>query len=200
MILVGLILAAGASRRMGTPKALLEFEGETFADRLIGLLAAHCSPVIVVLGHDAGTIRSGIRRAGEVTFAVNSDPSRGMLSSLQCGLASVASEAEGVLFTPVDHPAVKASTVEAIAGAFQRRSKDTLLAIPTCGGRHGHPVCLASEVATEILALPPAAQARDVIHRRRDRTHYVEVDDPGIFQDADDPEAYRRLLKAVRQS
>ncbi len=62
MSVAGLILAAGESRRMGFPKALLEFRGETFLDRLIAALSEHCSPVVAVLGARAQEIRAGVRR------------------------------------------------------------------------------------------------------------------------------------------
>ena len=65
---------------MGTPKALLTLDGETFLDRLIRLLSPVCYPLIVAVGRDADPIRAGIRRAGEVIFAVNPDPDRGMPS------------------------------------------------------------------------------------------------------------------------
>ena len=61
--IAGLILSGGASRRMGTPKALLRLEGETFLDRLIRLFSAVCNPVIVVVGHHADQIQAGIERA-----------------------------------------------------------------------------------------------------------------------------------------
>ncbi|HOK46806.1 MAG TPA: NTP transferase domain-containing protein, partial [Bryobacteraceae bacterium] len=73
MSLAGLILAAGASSRMGRPKPLLAYRGETFLDRLIGLLGRRCSPVVVVLGHDAETIRAGRPRADQAVFVVNTD-------------------------------------------------------------------------------------------------------------------------------
>ena len=71
---------------MGTPKALLPLGGETFLDRLIRLFAAGRIAPIVVLGHHAAQIQSGIQRGAQATFVVNPDPERGMLSSLQCGL------------------------------------------------------------------------------------------------------------------
>jgi hypothetical protein len=67
----GLILAAGESRRMGSPKALLEFRGETFLDRLIGLFSRRCSPVIAVLGTQHEIVRAGLRRAGEALLVQN---------------------------------------------------------------------------------------------------------------------------------
>ena len=84
-VIAGIILAAGASSRMGTPKALLDYRGETFLDRLIRVLGAVCDPVIVVLGYHAEQIRAGVN--GRVQFVVNPTPTRGQLSSLQTGLA-----------------------------------------------------------------------------------------------------------------
>jgi molybdenum cofactor cytidylyltransferase len=193
MSLAGIILAAGESRRMGTPKPLLELNGETFLDRLILTLGATCSPVIVVLGSESQRIRQGLRQSDAATLVRNPGYEQGQLSSLQCGLAAVPSGADGVMFTLVDHPAVLPSTVARIARAFQERAPHELLAVPRFQGRHGHPVCAARELIAEFLALPPGAQAREVIHRHREQTAYVDVDDPGILQDIDDPEAYARL-------
>jgi molybdenum cofactor cytidylyltransferase len=193
MSLAGLILAGGESRRMGSPKALLELGGETFLDRLILILSQSCSPVIVVLGYEPQRIKAGLSYAGMATLVTNPDYKRGQLSSLQCGLAAVPSGAEGVMFTPVDHPAVRPSTVAQIARRFHERSPQELLVVPRSQGKRGHPVCVAHSLIPEFLSLPPEAQARDVIHRHLEQTAYVDVNDPGTLEDVDDPEAYRRL-------
>ena len=191
--IAGIILSGGASRRMGTPKALLQFQDETFLDRLIGLFAVVCNPVIVVLGHDAKHIRSNIRRASQVTFRVNPDPERGMLSSLQCGLQAIPKHVEAVMFTPVDHPNMQSTTLEKLAQLFLTARAP--VTIPSYEGRHGHPVCIARSLADELLALPPSARASDVIHRYRSQTSYVEVNDSGVIADVDDPIAYAALVE-----
>jgi CTP:molybdopterin cytidylyltransferase MocA len=188
----GIILAAGASQRMGTPKALLDYRGETFAARLVRVLGGVCGPVWVVLGHHAEQIRPHV--PGGARVAINPDPDRGQLSSLQTALAQLPRESEGFAFIPVDCPAVAESTVAALARAFARRTPGTLLVIPRMDGQRGHPVFAARAIAEELLALAPSATARDVVHRHVSRTEYVEVDDAGIFADIDTPEAYRRLV------
>lgn len=190
MSLAGLILAGGESRRMGSPKALLEFGGETFLDRLILILGQSCSPVIVVLGYEPHRIKTGLSDAAMATFVTNPDYTRGQLSSLQCGLAAVPEPAEGVMFIPVDHPAVRPSTVASIARRFQERSPEELLVVPRFEGQRGHPVCVSSELIPEFLALPEGAQARDVVHGHLKQTAYLEVDDPGVLKDIDDPASY----------
>ncbi len=194
MSLAGLILSAGDSSRMGTPKALLEFQGETFLDRLIRILSTRCSPVIVVLGRDASKIRAGLRRPAEAVFTVNENHQLGQLSSLQCGLRIVPPETSGVLFTLVDHPAVNPATVAVLADHFELSGAPLIQ--PRFEGRRGHPICCSREVVAEFLALPPDSQARVVVHRYADRADYLDVDDPGVLLDIDDPAAYERLLQA----
>jgi CTP:molybdopterin cytidylyltransferase MocA len=195
MSLTGIILAAGESRRMGAPKALLELNGETFLDRLILTLGGACSPVLVVLGFEAAKIRAGLRFGNLATFVNNTEFERGQLSSLQCGMAAVLADAEGVMFTPVDHPAVLPSTVARLARRFGERSSRELVVIPCCGRKRGHPVCVARELIPQFLALSSGAQARDVIHENRDYTVYVDVEDRGVLDDIDDPAGYKVLTK-----
>ena len=70
--------------------------------------------------------------------------------------------------------------------------------IPRRRNRRGHPVFAARSIASELLALPAEAQARDVVHRHVSQTLYLDVDDPGILADIDDPAAYRKLVEAAR--
>jgi molybdenum cofactor cytidylyltransferase len=189
--IAGIILSGGASRRMGTPKALLRFQNETFLDRLIGLFSAVCDPIIVVVGLHADKIQSGIERGRNVLFALNPDPDRGMLSSLQCGLALVPPDA-AAMFLPVDHPHLEISTLQTLAARFQAERAPVI--VPTHAGEHGHPVCIARSLVAELLALPSEAKASDVIHRHVARTVYVEVSDPAVVTDVDDPSAYADLL------
>jgi molybdenum cofactor cytidylyltransferase len=190
--MAGVILSAGASRRMGTPKALLRYQGETFLDRLIRVLSTVCDRVVVVLGHDGETIRASLSEHAHVSFAVNPDPERGMLSSLQCGLRILPAGADGIFFTPVDHPNIASATIEALAQAFEAHRAP--VTVPVYQGVRGHPVCITRALAVELLELPLSAQASDVIHRYTAARQLVEVDDPGVVADIDDPDAYRALI------
>ncbi len=192
--IAGLILAGGASRRMGRPKALLRYQNETFLDRMIRLFALVCDPVIVVLGHNAAQIRAGLESPGAAVFTVNPDPERGMLSSLQCGMREVPANAQAVLFAPVDHPHLQTSTLDALAAKFWAARAP--VTVPVYDGEHGHPVCISRPLAGELLALAATAQASDVIHRYVSQTCYFEVGDPAVITDIDDPAAYAGLIAA----
>lgn len=185
----GLILAAGESRRMGSHKALLPFRGQTFLDTVIELLARHCRTVTVVLGPDAEHIRQRLGRGAQASFVENPEYRAGQLSSLQAGLRSLP-RAQRILLTLADHPAVQDATIAALLGS------PAPLAIPCYQGRHGHPICFDRSIAAELLALPVQASAREVMHRHRAVTRFVDVDDPGVLVDVDDPQAYAALLRA----
>ena len=186
----GLILAAGESRRMGFPKALLRYREETFLDTVVGLFARVCSPVIVVLGAAADEIEASARRPA--VFVRNEIYMRGQTSSMQCGLGAVPPRAAGVLFTLVDHPAVSAATVGRLiepAGAARLR-------VPRYRGRNGHPIWISRDLVREFLALPEHGAARDVVRAHAAETEFLDVDDPGVAADIDNPEDYARLLEA----
>lgn len=185
------ILAGGASRRMGTAKALLDIEGETFVDRLIGVFQPLCASVVVVLGHHAERIRAGMRR--DAVIALNPDPSRGQLTSLQCGLRTVGN-VDAVFFTPVDCPAIATSTVKTLMSAMRPEHQ---FVIPRFNGRRGHPVLFRRELTREFLELDEGCAARDIVHRYISETCYVDVPDPGILQDIDEPVDYANLIGAV---
>ena len=174
---------------MGFPKALLRYREECFADTLAGLLGARCRRVLVVVGAHAERIREGMSRPAE--FIVNPDPARGMTSSLQCGLRAVPPEAEGVLFTLVDHPAVQPATLDALLAAPR-----PVLRVPRYQGRRGHPIWFSRELFPEFLAIPEAGEARGVVRAHAAETGFVDVDDAGVVADIDDAETYRRLMEA----
>jgi CTP:molybdopterin cytidylyltransferase MocA len=186
--IAAVILAAGASRRMGTPKALLDYRGQTFASRLAGLFQPACDRVIFVLGYHAEAIRKALPPG--VTAIVNPNPEAGQLSSLQCGLRAIGPVIDAVFFMPVDLPAIDGATVEALRSAF-RPGVDAV--VPQHQGRHGHPALIGAHLIAAFLALPPHATARDVMHAHAKATLYVDVEDSGILRDVDDPAAYAAL-------
>ena len=185
----GLILAAGESRRMGSPKALLPYRGQSFLDTLTALLGAVCSPVIVVLGADADHVQAVA--APRAIFVRNTEYLRGQTSSLQCGLRAVPASASGVLFTLVDHPAVSADTLQWLLRPIDAEK----VRVPRYRSRKGHPIWFSRDLITEFLELDDTGAARDVVRAHAADTAFIDVDDPGILADIDDPEAYRRLLE-----
>jgi len=181
-----IILAAGESRRMGRPKAHLPFRGGTFLSGIAEILGRRCSPVVAVFGFDAERVKQAA--PSTVLCVENPDYALGMLTSLQAGLRAVPETCDTMLFTLVDHPAISSATVDAVMRS------GALIAIPRFDNQRGHPVLIRRQIATEFLREPATSKVRDVIDRHAAEIEYVEVDDPGISDDIDDPALYAKLL------
>lgn len=177
---------------MGRPKAMLDYRGETFVDRLVRVFSACCDAVIVVVGQASWPV--AIRQNPGPALVTNPHPEYGMLSSLQCGLRAIRGSAGAVFFTPVDHPAIAEATIVTMAKTWGGE----LLTIPRYQDRRGHPLLIARSLIPEFLELPETAQARDVVVRHESEIRYIDTDDPGILIDVDDPAAYQSLLESVR--
>jgi molybdenum cofactor cytidylyltransferase len=171
---------------MGRPKAFLPFRGGTFLSNIADALGRRCAPVIAVFGFDANTLM-GLAPAS-VKPVENADYNKGMLTSLQAGLRAVPESCDTVVFTLVDHPVISAATLDRL---FDSRAQ---LAIPRFNGKRGHPVLARRRIFEEFLAEPVTAKVRDVIDRHAAEIDYIEVDDPGISDDIDNPQLYESLL------
>jgi len=191
-MIAGLILAAGESRRMGRDKALLTYRGRSFLETIINnLSAAGIEKATIVLGHHAEIIQRAMNLAA-VRVVINPDYQRGQTSSLQLGLAAAAADSpEAVILCLVDHPAVSTEVIAKLRERFESTRPPVL--IPTHKGQRGHPVVISQTLLPELLALPPEKPANTVIRKYREVTQFVEVADPGILLDVDDPESYARL-------
>lgn len=191
MTVTGIILAAGASSRMGRPKALLTWRGETFLDRLIRLLGASCDGVIVVLGEHEAMIRQRASRLGECQVVVNPDPDRGQFSSLRLALNEVSGAA---LFIPVDMPSVAADTVAVLVEALREGFEGFLL--PRYQGRRGHPAACGIQGVRLLLEAPEESNAKAVIASHEPLSTAMDLDDPGVVRDVDTPADYAALRES----
>jgi molybdenum cofactor cytidylyltransferase len=185
-VIGAIVLAAGASSRMGRPKATLTVgpDGRTFVGAIVEtLVAVDITAVRVVVSPEL----DGLTPEG----VANPDPSAGMLSSVQCGLRAFRQPIDAVLVWPVDHPLVRRRTVAAMTAAF--RDGDPPIVVPTFEGRRGHPVLFSARLIPELLAADPSRGAREVVHAHGDRLE-LPVDDRGVIEDIDTPDDYLRLF------
>lgn len=190
MNLAGIILAAGESRRMGTPKALLELEGRTFLEVIYHRMRRAGIPrVLAVVGAGRERIQEQVRTAG-LEWVVNEDYGRGQLSSLWCALG-VVGDADGAMMTLVDHPLVRAETYTRLIENFKKDPER--IVVPTVRDKRGHPIVFGSLHFGTFLEAPLDVGARWVLTGGRAGVREVEVGDPGIRADIDTPEQYGRL-------
>ena len=172
---------------MGRPKAFLPYRGSTFLSQIATLLGRHCSPVVAVFGFDAVNLIPSAEAAGVLAIENPRYP-EGMLTSLQAGLRSLPDAIDTALFTLVDHPSVEPETIDILLRS------SAPIAIPRCHGKRGHPVLIRRSIIQEFLAEPATSKVRDVIDRHAAEIAYIEVNDPGISADIDDPVLYQQLL------
>lgn len=188
----GVILAGGDSTRMGRPKALLPLEGKTFLEVICERLGqAGAGQLVVVAGSAAQAIGERLP-ALRPTLVVNPRPELGQLSSLQVGVRALDTDAPAAVVCLVDHPTVTSRTYERLIQSW--RLQPGSIVLPIRNGKHGHPIVLDRRYFAELLALPPEATMRAIVHRNDDETLDVQVDDPGVNSDVDTPEDYERLV------
>ncbi|HXH24157.1 MAG TPA: nucleotidyltransferase family protein [Vicinamibacterales bacterium] len=197
-MLPAIILAAGASRRMGRPKALLPAEGgRPFVAQIVRTLAAAgLEEIVVVTGPDHDAIADAVaqdRPPVSPRFARNPEPERGQLSSLWVGMdAALRPSSEGMLVTLVDVPGITPAVVSAVVEAW-RRTRAPIVR-PAIGERHGHPVVFDRAVFGELRAAPLDAGAKAVVRAHARDILDVPVSDEGCLIDVDTPADYRQLL------
>jgi molybdenum cofactor cytidylyltransferase len=189
----GIILAAGESRRMGSPKALLRYQGKTFIERICNaFLSAGVDELIVVLGARAEKLRHAIPAHPQLRTVVNPRYFQGQLSSLMVGIGALSPESEAAIVNLVDHPLITAETINALITSF--RAEPLPILIAAYNGKRGHPVLFSSQVYGEILAAPLDQGAKVVVRKDPSRVRELPLDDPGILADIDTPEDYRRYV------
>ncbi|RMG96655.1 MAG: nucleotidyltransferase family protein [Deltaproteobacteria bacterium] len=187
------VLAAGASLRMGRSKAAICWGARSFARHVVDLaLGRGCDPVVFVWGaHRPPTDVEGLE--GVTTLEHPGWP-EGPFSTLRAGLAALADDAAALVLT-VDRPHLRPSTLAALLDVH-RRTPDAVVQ-PAYGGRHGHPVllpswaCRALREACEARTLREFLRAPNVAPARR----FVEVDDPAVVENLDTPADLSKLPK-----
>ncbi len=195
-MLAAMILAAGESRRMGFPKALLRYRNKSFLESILeATSAAGLEPSVVVLGPDGSKILASVHLRGALEVR-NDHPETGQIGSIKQGVSAIINRpVEAVLVWPVDQPHVLVRTVELLVEEFRRSGMPVVL--PVHEGRRGHPVLFGREVFEELLNAPADLGARAVVRAQQQKGRVVEVSvaDPAVTDDIDTPEAYEQLVR-----
>jgi molybdenum cofactor cytidylyltransferase len=192
-----LVLAAGASSRMGTPKEFLKFQGLTCLELVLGACreAGLGAPILVTRRErlpDLSTLLTA-RVGNPVAVVVNENPERGQTSSLRTGLLALPKKARGFLIFPVDHPLITATDLTDLVEAFASHSCKVV--VPSFAQRRGHPVVVDVALREPLLALPETGSARDVLRAHAADTRFVTFDDDRVLLDMDTPAAYQECLR-----
>jgi CTP:molybdopterin cytidylyltransferase MocA len=188
-----IVLAGGAGTRMGGPKALLPWGARSLLSAVCELVARPAvAAVIAVVGHEADRVVEQAGLPASVRIVVNPRPEDGMLSSIVTGLDEAAALGmDAVMLQPVDHPAVAARTIDAVREALE---SGAVVAVPSHGGRRGHPAGFARAAWDALRGAPPETGARAVLAAHPEWVVHVPGDE-GCRAGINTPEDYRRLAR-----
>jgi CTP:molybdopterin cytidylyltransferase MocA len=193
--IAALILCAGRSTRMGTPKALLPLGAECAVERIVRLFrVCGVEKILAVTGHEAERIAPVLAACG-VPCVRNADYDRGMFSSLQTGAERLQGLCRAFFVLPADIPLVRPETLRLLTNAFE--GGKILACRPSFGGRRGHPPLLAHELVGPILAFNRPGGLRALLADRAGDVVDVACDDPGILFDLDTPQDYAEALNRL---
>ncbi len=199
--IAAIVLAAGASQRMGEPKQLLPLGSRRLLEvSLSAVTLPEVTESIVVLGAHSESIKAALW-LDEATVLHNPDWESGMLSSIQVGLQHLCSESEPnwpdfVIVHPSDFALVRHTTIQAMLLRALTSDHRPPVVSPAFMGRTGHPILLGRSLFSAVLGLSRELGLDAVVHAHRDERIVVEVDDPGIHFDIDTPEDYQAAVTA----
>jgi molybdenum cofactor cytidylyltransferase len=173
---------------MGAEKILLPFGGSTMLGAVLEKLSgAGVSAVVVVLRDDLPEARR-IAEAAGARVRINPDPDAEMLVSIRLGVEILLPDTDALFVWPADHPAVDPRTLRRLLPGATR---DSAL-LPIHGGRRGHPALVGADLLAGIADIPANEGLRWLWRDRADAVREIEVSDPGVIENLDDPDAYRR--------
>lgn len=195
--ITAIILAAGLSSRMRRFKPLLDLGGATVLERVVrAFQRGGVADVRVVLGHRAEDMLPMLP-ALEARPVLNPRYQEGMFSSVQAGLASLDQSTEAFFMHPVDIALISHATVAALVQAWTLGRPEVVY--PCHQGRRGHPPLIAGSLIAEIMAWPGQGGLKALLRRHEDAAVLLDVPDPYILRDMDEPCDYQELAAEWRR-
>ena len=187
-----IVLAAGASTRMGRQKLLLPFAGTTVMAHVVReLFAARVAGVVIVTGFEPERIHAALADS-RVSFAHNPGYAQGMLSSVRAGLAAAPPSWGAALIALGDQPLIRTAHVSALLGEHAQTSGDIL--VPGHAGRRGHPLLLPRRYWLEAATKHDESGLRGLLHAHADSVRVIELGTDDVVLDMDTPDDYARAI------
>ena len=193
MVVGAVILAAGSSSRMGSPKQILQFRGQSLLRRAaLAALGAGCRPVIVVTGAYAELSRGELGGL-DVQEVLNKSWETGMASSIRSGvegLVSADADADAAVFMLCDQPHVTADVISGLVAAYRDTGRPIIAS--TYEGSFGVPALFSRSLFAELTLLEGRSGAKEVIRRHASEAHFLPF--RGGEVDVDTPKDFSRLI------
>ena len=185
-----IVLAAGGSSRMGTQKLMLPFGDKKVITQIVDeLLASSIDQVIVVVGSDSDKVEGELSQRS-VGIVANPDYTRGMLSSIRCGIENLPSECSAIMVVLGDQPSLRHELVDEMMITFGKTGKGIL--VPCYDGKHGHPLLFMVKYRDEIMTSFDETGLRGLLMAHPEEVFEMEVSDSSVLSDINSPEDYER--------
>lgn len=185
------VLAAGQSTRMGSPKLLLQWRAKSLLRRAVETAAeSGAAERVVVLGDRADELAREVPRH-LARVVVNPDFARGQSTSLRRGLSALSPEIEAAVCFPADQPFVTAAVIRRLVEAHALTGKPIVVA--EAGGVRGAPLFLVRGLFAEAMSVQGDQGARALLRSLPELVHVEHFDDPDLMLDVDTPEDYAAL-------
>lgn len=197
-MICAILLAAGCSRRMGTPKLLLPFAGKTVITHIVDqLLASTLDKVLVVVSARDKQITKQLADRS-VSLINNPHPNAEMLSSVRCGLQALSPHYQNILIALGDQPNITPQLIDQLIRAYNQSDKNIL--VPFYQGRRGHPILLSTCFRDEIINQFDNIGLRGLLHAHPDDIFELNVSTGAVLSDMDLPEDYQQQLKSLDEN
>jgi len=185
-----IVLAAGESKRMGYPKMLLPFRGMPMLERVIeNIKSSRVDEILVVLGAYREKLEELVKKTG-VSYCVNPEYEKGMLSSVQCGFRNIPENAGAVLVFQGDQPLIGHVVINEVISAYYSSGRG--IVIPVYNKRRGHPLLVTGKYFSEIQKLDHGKGLRSLSENFNRDVEEVSVQEAGILRDFDTFEEYSK--------
>ncbi len=193
-----IVLAAGESRRMGSPKMILPYEGMTVIEKVLeNILASNVEKVVAVLGSHKEEILKVIGKL-PVMHCYNSNYKNGMLSSVKCGFEFLPADFRAVMVFLGDQPMAETSVINKMINAYNESGKGIL--VPVFENRRGHPLMADSKYRDEIINLDEPDGLRGLLRRHPDDLLEVSTENPSVLNDIDTEDDYINAINKTSQT
>jgi len=190
-----IILAAGESKRMGSPKMLLPFMGITIIENVIANVSgSKVDNIMVVLGADRDSIVKLIRTKA-VNYCYNENYKDGMLSSVVCGFRNIPIDHSAVLVFQGDQPLITPKAINSVIEVYLSSGKGIVIPVYKC--KRGHPILIDRKYRDEIQKLNPAEGLRSLALKYSDDVLEVNTDVAGILRDFDTYDEYKDEINKI---
>lgn len=192
-----IILAAGMSKRMGTPKLLLPLNGAPIIYHSIALaLQEKLYPIVIIAGQYIEEIRNVMKDCPEITFLYNPDYQSGIASSLKLGIGALCNQVDAAMIFLGDQPFVHEQVIRSIRTEYEKdKDKGISIVRPRYAGQQGHPILFDSDLFGHFATIEGDEGGRSIISSHKDYLKLIDFSEHLWGMDIDTPDDYEKIRK-----